>query len=83
MLIVVAKGPVLCVAATAYKTSEYKFYSIEMPPNMNDEQQCAAHMWMVWHIRQIMATFIVVVTTLLSHPLLNLTTCLFSLDRDG
>ena len=33
---------------------------------MSDEQQHAAHMWMVWHIRQITAMFIVVVTTLLS-----------------
>ena len=32
---------------------------------MSDEQQCTAHMWMVWCIRQITAMSIVVATTLL------------------
>ena len=73
MLIVVIKGPVLCVAATdlsihikQVSTFHYKFYSIEMPPNMSDKQQCAAHMQMVWLIRQIITMFNAVVTTLLS-----------------
>ena len=71
--IAVVKSPVLCVVAADLSTHikqvstfHYKFYSIEMPPNMSDKQQHAAHMWMVWHIRQITAMFIVVVTTLLS-----------------
>ena len=45
VLIVVVKSPVLCVVATDLSTHikqvstfHYKFYSIEMPPNMSDEQ---------------------------------------------
>ena len=45
VLIAVIKGPVLCVAAadlSSYikqvSTFCYKFYSIEMPPNMSDKQ---------------------------------------------
>ena len=71
--IVVVKSPVLCVAAADLSTYIkqvstfcYKFYSIEIPPNMSDEQRRAAHMRMVGRIRQITATFIAVVTTLLS-----------------
>ena len=73
MLIAVVKGLVLCIVATNLSTHIkqvstfcYKIYSIEMPPNMSDEQRRAAHMRMVWCIRQITATFIAVVTTLLS-----------------
>ena len=73
VLIAVVKSPVLCVVAADLSTHikqgstfRYKFYSIEMLPNMSDEQRCAAHMRMVRHIRQITATFIAVVTTLLS-----------------
>ena len=45
VLIAVIKGPVLCVAAADLSTHikqvstfHYKFYSIEMPPNMSDKQ---------------------------------------------
>ena len=60
VLIVVVKGPVMWVAAADLSTHIkqvstfcYKFYSIEMPPNMSDKQWRAAHMWMVQRIRQI------------------------------
>ena len=45
VLIAVVKGPVLCVVATDLSTHIkqvstfcYKFYSIELPPNMSDKQ---------------------------------------------
>ena len=37
-----------------------------MPPHENDEQYCAAHLWEMQHIQQIMVIFVAMVSAILA-----------------